>query len=222
MNQEISTSVPQGEPVRNRIVWAILLLVVMGITGAFAVKSFRDTQREINKPLPVLGQLPAFELIERSGKPFGSKDLKGKVWVADFVFTRCGGPCPAMTMKMARLQDTFANSLDLKFVSFSVDPENDTPEVLREYASQFHANEGQWFFLTGKTEAIYKLARESFKVSVEKGDKGQTDPGSSIMHSVYFMLVDRHGKIRGYYNSTDADAANRLLKDVPALLKEAP
>ncbi len=220
MNQETSTSGGQGEPIRNRVVWAILLVVLLGITAAFAVKSFREVQREISKPLPVLGQLPEFELTERSGKPFGSRDLKGKAWVADFVFTSCAGPCPEMSAKMAKLQETFAGTSGLKCVSFSVDPEHDTPEVLREYAGRFHANEGQWFFLTGKTDAIYKLARESFKVSVERGDKGQTDPGNAIMHSVYFMLVDGRGRIRGYYNSTDPEAGNRLLREAPALLRE--
>lgn len=218
-----ANSAPEANhPARDRLVWGTLLFVVIGVTGAFAIKSFQQSQREVQKTPPVISELPEFEFTERNGKPFGSRELKGHVFVADFIFVQCAGPCPAMSARMAQLAKAFENETDFRLVSFSVDPSHDTPQALREYAERFQAKEGRWFFLTGNEKAIHTLARQNFKMSVERGDKAQTDPGTAILHSTYFTLVDRRGRVRGYYNSGEPDANTRLLHDIPALLRENP
>ena len=160
-------------------------------------------------PLPVLGSVTPFSLISSEGKPFRLDDLGGKVWVADFIFTSCAGPCPLMSQKMARLQRTFRNVPALALVSFSVDPETDTPEVLSRYAGLLGANTDVWHFLTGEYEDIQKLAVEGFHLgSVE----------NPIHHSTYFALVDSRGDIRGYYDSNDSNAMQLLITGIQLLL----
>ena len=162
-------------------------------------------------PLPVLAQLPDFRLLERSGKTLGLADLKGKVWIADFIFTRCPGPCPRMTSKMASLQRDLQSEDSLRLVSTSVDPEFDTPEVLAKYAAQYHAEEGRWFFLTGDKTAIHHLAKSGFLV-------GGVD--DVTLHTTRFVLIDREGRVRGYYSSSDENELQKLRNDARALLRE--
>ena len=124
----------------------------------------------------------------------GLDDLKGSVWIADFIFTRCPGPCPLMSSRMAKLQETFREEASLKLVSITVDPEYDTSQVLSEYANLFQAREGRWFFLTGEKSRIHELAQSGFLVG------GVQDV---TVHSTRFILVDRKGRVRGYYDSQD-------------------
>jgi protein SCO1/2 len=163
------------------------------------------------QPLPVLSHLPDFQLTERSGSSFGLSDLKGKVWIADFIFTRCGGPCPTMTAKMASLQKELSSEPDLRLVSISVDPAFDSPQVLTLYADQFHAKRGRWFFLTGGKEAIHQLARSGFLV-------GGVD--DMTLHTTRFILVDRQGRVRGYYSSSEDDSLRELVNNVRRLVRE--
>src|SRR5207245_4926542 len=102
----------------------------------------------------------SFALTERSGKTVTDADLRGKVWVASFVFTRCTGPCPQVTATVARLQNELKDRADVRFVTFTVDPEHDRPEVLARYAANFNADADRWLFLTGDQEKIYSLLRE--------------------------------------------------------------
>lgn len=224
MNTNPTSSIPQGDvfpkAFRNRFVWGVFGLIFFGIFGVLTLKWFKEAQKEIRRILPIYGQLSDFEFVEQSGKPFGSRDLRGKLWIADFIFTRCAGPCPIMTQKMSKLQSAFQKIPDLKLVSFSVDPEYDSPKVLTEYAKQFHAERAQWVFLTGKTEAVYKLARESFKLSVGKDRDQQTNSENGILHSIHFILVDGVGRIRGYYDSSDPQTHARLLSDAGILSRE--
>jgi protein SCO1/2 len=162
-------------------------------------------------PLPVLAQLPDFRLPERSGKTLGLADLKGQVWIADFIFTRCPGPCPRMTSKMASLQRDLQSEDSLRLVSISVDPEFDTPEVLAKYAARYQAKEGRWFFLTGDKAAIHDLAKSGFLV-------GGVD--DVTLHTTRFVLIDREGRVRGYYSSSDEDELQKLRNDARALLRE--
>lgn len=156
-------------------------------------------------PLPILGRVPDFALTAQNGKPFGKKDVDGKVWVADFIYTTCTGPCPMMTSKMRRIQSSIPQLL---LLSFSVDPAHDTPEVLAGYASQFHVRPN-WFFLTGSAETLQMLSREAFKLS----DLG-------LIHSTRFVLVDRQSRIRGYYGTAEDSAIPKLLADIRLLQKE--
>ncbi len=171
----------------------------------------------------MLGQLPGFELVERTGLPFSAATLGGQVWVADFVFTRCGGPCPLMSARMRDLQSALAGFNNVKLVTFSVDPEHDTPEVLSRYAERFGAQPGRWFFLTGNPEPIYALARQSFKLVVqqEKGSSETAEDDGSILHSTHFVLLDKRARIRGYYDSAEPENLLKLQADVERLVREA-
>jgi len=165
--------------------------------------------------LKELGPVPDFALVERNGKPVTLADLRGKVWIADFIFTHCAGPCPLMTMRMAKLQDAL-QATDLRLVSFTVDPERDTPEVLTKYADQYGADRERWWFLTGDKGAIHGLCTNGFRLAVIENADGTSQPG----HSTMFVLVDRKAQIRGYYESTDDDAVDVLRRDLQTLLRE--
>ena len=167
-----------------------------------------------NQPaLPVFSAVPEFTLIERSSREVSRQELARKVWIADFIFTHCAGTCPLMTAKMRKLQDTLP--AEIQFVSFSVDPDQDTPEVLKEYAERYGADPKRWLFLTGNKDAIYKVSIEGFKLGIDEAGGTVAEP---ITHSTRFALVDRQGRIRGYYGMDDESALDRLAKDVKALL----
>jgi protein SCO1 len=158
--------------------------------------------------LPIYAQIPSFTLTESSGRSLSLQNLKGKIWVADFMFTSCPGPCPMMATRMAELQRSMADLPEVKLVSFSVDPSNDTPEVLRKYGAQFHANPNRWYFLTGDQTVIGRLSYEGFKVGT---------PDDPLMHSTKFILVDEQGQVRGYYDSADLTDLRRLQTDLRSL-----
>lgn len=200
--------------VREVLLWGTLVAVMLFLVLLSILRGGFDRP----EPPPVLGQLPTFELVDRSGQPFGSKDLAGAPWVADFVFTRCPGICPRMTELMRGLKARLPAGIQA--VSITVDPEYDTPEVLAEYADRFGAGEG-WHFLTGERPAIYQLSRDGFKLLVdpEAGEAGG-DSIEPILHSNRFVLVDGRGQIRGYYDSFDPAELKRLLDDVRGLLRQ--
>jgi protein SCO1/2 len=163
------------------------------------------------QPLPVLGEVPEFQLVSQSGQPFDRKSLDGKLWVADFFFTTCTGPCPRMSAQMRAVQNRVADLPDVRLVSFSVDPVHDTPAALAEYARRFQAQPGRWFFLTGEPARLHHLGRDAFKLN---------DVDGSLVHSTRFVLMDRHSRIRGYYRSTDDDFLKRLVEDIRQLHSE--
>lgn len=171
-------------------------------------------------PLPVLSTVPDFTLTERSGQPFGLNDLRGQVWVADFIFTNCAGTCPIMTTAMTEIQKTaLAEEFDdVKLVSITVDPERDTLEVLQRFANGYGALQGRWYFLTGDGAAIQQLANKGFLLSAATSGGPAEEP---IIHSNRFVLVDRQGRIRGYYDGTEEESVAQLLKDLKKLYREA-
>jgi cytochrome oxidase Cu insertion factor (SCO1/SenC/PrrC family) len=166
-----------------------------------------------------MGGLPPFSLQERSGRPVTLESLRGRIWIADFIFTRCGGACPQMTARMARLRREMPG--DVVFVSFTVDPAHDTPEVLSSYAANFKAGEG-WLFVTGSQKDLYALSTNGFKLAaMEVPPEEQTEGGDGpFLHSPKFVLVDGSGQIRGYYDSTDEDEMKGLVDDVARLQAE--
>ena len=171
------------------------------------------------EPLPEYGATPDFELTERSGRTASSSELAGKVWVADFIFTTCAGPCPLMSTHMAALQRAVAD-LDVQLVSFTVDPERDTPEILAEYAARYKADPERWLFLTGAKQALYDMIQKGFLLAVDDGtvvEGGKPGPGI-ITHSVKFVLVDQQGRIRGYYSGEEAGVVNAILPDIQRLV----
>jgi protein SCO1/2 len=171
-----------------------------------------------HEPPPALSRLPPFALTDAGGRAVSDGDLRGHVWVADFIFTRCGGACPAMTTRMAALRRESPG--DVTFVSITVDPAHDTAEVLDAYARRAGAGPG-WLFLTGRQDALYRLAIEGFKLGVEAVPPDQQAGGDGpFLHSSHFVLVDRQGAIRGYYDSTDEEALGRLRRDLAAVRAE--
>ena len=165
-----------------------------------------------------LKQLPAFQLTERTGDAFGLDQLKGHVWVANFFYTTCPGPCAALSARMGDVQKAVADFEDVRLVSISSDPEKDTPEVLRGYAQTFHAGP-RWFFLTGKKDIIYELANKGFLLSLTEDLANTTEP---ITHATRLVLIDRAGTIRGYYDGTTTEGIARLLAALKRLRKEKP
>ncbi len=170
-----------------------------------------------NRALDSYGAVPSFQLVNQNGQPFGSAQLAGRVWIADFIFTSCPGPCPMISSRMSELQKPLSNT-DVHLISFTVDPEKDTPQVLNGYAEKLQAQAGRWDFLTGPKSTIYGLSRYGFKLGVsEDGDEA-----GRPVHSTRMILVDRHGQIRGYYDGTAADGVTNLLADTSHLLREQP
>jgi protein SCO1/2 len=158
--------------------------------------------------LPELGTIPPFELTDQHGQPFSSSSLSGNVWVADFFFTNCPGPCPRMSNQFKRVQAETKSLPGLRLVSITVDPDRDTPEVLAQYARRFQADPQRWFFLTGRRDRISSLMSESFYLGYM---------GELQAHSTRFVLVDQNMKIRGFYDSFATDSINKLIEDIRSL-----
>jgi protein SCO1/2 len=170
------------------------------------------------EPPPVLGTLPPFTLTERTGRAVNASDLAGSVWVADFIFTRCPDVCPALSTRMAALQEPLTTGEDpIRLVSLSVDPVNDTPAVLTTYAERYRAGPG-WLFLTGPRDVVAGLLRDGFRVAFADGGP----PASPITHSDRFVLVDRQLRIRGYYHGNDQADLDRLVADARSVRAEQP
>lgn len=197
----------------NLILLGFPLLVATGILVLREVQVHRLASRSFEN----YGSVPAFSLINQNDRPFGSANLAGKIWIADFIYSTCPGPCPMISSRMSEMQKPLAKT-DVHFVSFTVDPEKDTPAMLRQYAERLRAQPGRWDFLTGQKTTIYNLSAKGFKLAASghDGDKGQP------LHSTRMVLVDRRGQIRGYYDATEADAVTKLLADTTHLLKEQP
>ena len=160
----------------------------------------------------MLGGVPQFTLTADTGRPFDSHTLDEHIWVADFIYTTCDGPCPMMSTHMRRLQDqTAAEFFDVRFVSFTVDPAHDTPSVLAEYAKRYKRDPNRWFFVTGEQTALNEVSLNAFKLNSVDG---------SMTHSTRFALVDRQRRIRGYYTTGEDGFMPRLMHDIRQLERE--
>lgn len=158
--------------------------------------------------LPDYGQVPAFTMTDSAGRPFNESELKGKVWVADFIYTNCPTECPRMTAEMHKVEEQLQGENDVQLVSVSVDPAHDTPEVLNDFAQRYGGPTSQWIFLTGSPATVHLVAYQTFHVG---------DVIGKIEHSTKFVLVDKHGHIRGYYSSLYPEDRAQMLKDVEVL-----
>ena len=170
---------------------------------------------ELRPHEPPLGRfraLPDFSLTNQDGQTVTLADLKGKVWLADFVYTTCPGPCPIISAHMARLQGQVA-SPEVRFVSISTDPTSDTPAVLKKYAERFQAKD-RWMFLTGPQAAVYDFIRNGFMLAI------QAPADAPIIHSTKMMLVDREGTIRNFYDGASLADDPQILHDIDRLLRE--
>ena len=203
---------------RSGIAWKVTLILIPLVTLGLLlwlrnVEVVALRQRTVSS----YGTVPSFQLVNQNGQVFGSAQLAGKIWIADFIYTTCAGPCPMISGRMSELQKPLEKT-DVHLVSFSVDPEKDTPEVLRGYAEKLQAEPARWDFLTGPKSTIYKLSHDGFKLAVSDGSDAEGIP----VHSTRMVLVDRHGQIRGYYDAAEADAMTKLVADTNHLLREQP
>lgn len=162
--------------------------------------------------LPVYSDVPEFQLTAQDGQPFDSKVLAGKIWVADFIYTTCPGPCPRMTSQMHEVQNGILKMPDVKLVSFTVDPARDTPQVLAAYAKLHGASAEHWYFLTGPPSTLQKLDRDTFKLG---------NLNATLEHSTRFVLVDRQSRIRGYYDTSESQSIPKLIESIYALARES-
>ena len=176
------------------------------------------TDRAGDDGLKQYGSVPDFKLTERSGKAVAMADLRGKIWIADFIYTTCTDTCPLQTAAMAKLQKEFAAQSNVQLVSVSVDPDRDTPQVLSAYADKHEADRQRWYFLTGPRAQVIQLIRDGFHLSVAVLPDSGGENGM-IPHSPRFVLIDRQAQIRGYYDSRAMDSIARLRNDIETLLK---
>jgi protein SCO1/2 len=190
-------------------------VLVVGV--GLAIPVLGQVRRAPPAPLPELGTLPEFRLTDQDGQPFGAAELRGHVWVAGFIFTRCPTICPAITARMARIQHR-ARGIEERFrlVSFSVDPAYDTPARLAEYARAHRASPRMWKMLTGPLETMKSTVEEGLKIAM--GSPAGEQDFASLFHGTHFVLVDADLRIRGYYDSTAADVEDRLLHDATMLI----
>jgi protein SCO1/2 len=194
-----------GKPWLWAVAVTLLSLVLLG----------RALARAVRQPPALKLALPAFTLVNERGASFGSADLRGRIWVSDFVFTSCPTVCPKLTRRMAEIQDRTRDLGDsLQLVTFTVDPETDTPERLAAYAATYHADPRRWTFLSGPLSEIEPMVIKGFKQAM---GKQETAPGLfSIFHGERLVLVDAEGMIRGYYEAND-EGIGDLLRDIDAL-----
>ena len=204
----------------------LTLLLVVPVALIF----FLNTGQNHFKPLPIYfpdgiedssssgGQhvIPPFALIDQKGNPFTNANLKGKIVIADFIFTRCQTICPKMSSELKRVQQSFLNDKDVILVSHTVDPEYDSSSVLNAYANTYGAKYGKWYMLFGQKEKVYSLARKGYVLPVQDGDGGPDD----FVHSDRIVLVDKQGRIRGFYSGIDPLKIDTLVLETKLLMKE--
>jgi protein SCO1/2 len=200
-----------GRLVARPLFWILLLALPASWPLIWSLKT------PVPPKLPVLAVLPAFELTDQGGRPFGSKDLEGRAWVASFIFTRCETICPAITAKMGRIQDRTRNlGSAFRLVSFSVDPEFDTPARLDAYARAHHASPRLWTFLTGPETELKAAVVDGLKIAVGR-ERSQDGRFEGLFHGSHLVLVDQRGRVRGYYDSDDPEVVDQVVRDAGLL-----
>ena len=207
----------------------LILLVAVAVTFGFMLgrgetsstgaEAGGGTARPMS-PLRVIATIPSFTLTDQSGNKFGLDDLRGNCWVASFIFTRCPAACPMLRSNKSRQRNALRRDPacdTVQLVSFTVDPDHDTTEVLQRYAQGIGADPARWRFLTGTREQIWRLSRDGFKLAVEETPDATQGP---ITHSSYLVLVDRGGRIRGLHDGLDETSVDNVVQDLKRLLKE--
>ena len=207
------------------VVWAGLGLVIALVMISFVRQTWKAQEQKSYTKLDRFNQVPPFVLTERNGRNFDAGELKGKVWLADFFFTACPGPCLVMNGKMELIQHALTRDhADVRLVSFSIAPEMDTPAVLSKYATRFHASPDKWSFLTGDKAVIYGLARNAFMLPTvdNNGNPERKADQGDFIHSEKIALVDRDGVVRDYFDSSSEEVVQRALTAIGDLLREQP
>ena len=171
--------------------------------------------------LPIISKLTDFTLTNQINHPVGLAKFADKVWFADIVFTRCAGPCPTMTKRMAELQAHFTDNPNISFATLTTDPEFDTPDVMKRFAKRHGAQDENWDFLTGKKSEIVRLAVDEMKLIARAKPAGeQATPEDLFIHSSYFVVIDRKGRLRGVLESLDEGWNEKAIALATQLLNE--
>ena len=212
------TSLPSSHPPSRLF---RVLRLGLPVIGALLIVTFFFPGARHHAELTRYASVPPFSLTESTGKTVTNGDLQGKVWVADFIYTTCPGPCPIISSSMARLQQKLTGDNRVQLVSFSVDPQDDTPAVLTAYANRFEADPQKWWFLTGPKQQMFDLIQKGFLQSLQD-NHGQhlADGQFLVVHSTYMVLVDQHGTMRGFYSGLDPDSQSSLLEGIHQLENE--
>jgi cytochrome oxidase Cu insertion factor (SCO1/SenC/PrrC family) len=216
------------------VLWGVLIAALVALFGASLWRGaggrlLGDTRARVGvvggdqsggtTDLAVYGQVPDFALMSQAGDTVRLANLRGRVWVGDFIFTHCASSCPMMSAQLQKMRAALGADTPVQLVSFSVDPERDTPERLAEYARGYNATPDRWLFLTGDKAQVRHLALDGFHLTVDDPTPEELKQGAeAVMHSTRLALVDREGRIRGYYDGTDEKAMRQLGTDVRRLL----
>jgi len=194
----------------------MLAAIVAAIVFAFVV--FRPRPA----PLPVYGAMPDFVLQDQDNRAVRLADLRGKVWVADVIFTRCAGQCPLMSSHLQAIASRIPASAPVQFVTFTTDPGYDTPPVMKKYAQRYNADTSRWIFLTGSKPALRGVIVDGLKLTaMDKAAAQQENPVDLFVHSAKFVLIDGAGQIRGYYDG-ETEAAIAQVADAAGQLASNP
>ena len=207
-------------------IWVYIILVLVIPFGLHYTMNYYESNKA---GLPILGpknldssgneiqhRIPAFKFLDQDSLLFDSESLDGKIWVANYFFTSCPTICPTMMRNMQLVQEAFLDDPMIEILSLTVDPKHDIPTRFRKYAKGINVIDRKWHLLTGDKIDLYRLARKGFLITASEGDGGPTD----FIHSENFVLIDRDGRIRFYYDGTEKAQVNQLLKDIAKLKRE--
>ncbi len=195
--------------VKSIFLFVIIALIIMATLVCWVISEAEKSRYQI----PVLGQLPEFKFTDQDGRPFGLSDMKGKITVMDFIFTRCQGPCPVMASHFSRLYQLYHGSDIVQLLSISVDPDYDTDSVLKAYADRHGVTDNRWIFLRAPLDSIVAFSEQGLMIAADR----ESLPGG---HSTRFTLIDSEGRIRGYYDGLDDAAITRLKNNINRLVGE--
>ena len=200
-----------------RIGWIVAFLAAAGLIGLAYVNLKSTRPPSLPSNLEKISQVPAFQLTDQAGKSITLEDLKGKIWAANFIFTRCKGPCPITVLRMQDLNTKLKKVRgNVELVTFTVDPEYDTPEILKAFSEPLGADPASWKFLTGTPDAIQKIVVTGLLQPLAK------EPDGTPAHSSRIVLIDGEGWLRGYHDGLDPEAVQKLMVDIGELLRENP
>ena len=207
------------------LVWGGLGAVMLVVTALYLAGRFSPTGTPTVEPgadrLPMISRLEPFTLTNQDARPVTLDGLRGKVWVADVIFTRCAGPCLQMTQRMRELEATLDRQAPVEFLSFTTDPEFDTPEVLKSYAGRLGADSRRWQFVTGLKPQLFRVMIDGLKfTALEKKPEDRTDPYDLFIHSTIFIVVDKQGRVRKAVEGLEPDYKSKVLAVVNQLAKE--
>lgn len=201
---------------KKKIGWLLGFFILLFIGFYFALTRFVPGFGEIS--LPVLSYVRPFSFSNQEGRTITEKDMEGKVYIAEYFFTTCKGICPKMNSNVRKVAQDYAGEPDFRVLSFTVDPETDTVGRMKQYADSLHANPSQWWFLTGRKDSLYHLARNSYLLDDPKNNDNDID--KQFIHTQFMALVDKSGRVRKIYDGLKKDELDEMEKDIKGLLKE--